>query len=68
MGRDEDRVLLVELGTCRPFSDIGGRHVIRMNNTTERRQELAQRLEGAGADVNMRGTDWHSAGDFSPPS
>jgi predicted nucleotide-binding protein len=65
MGRNEDRTVLVELGICRPFSDIGGRHVVRMSDSTERRQELAQRLQAAGAAVRMTGTDWHTAGDFS---
>jgi len=60
MGRDENRVVLVEFGNCRPFSDIGGRHILRLNGSTQRRQELAQRLERAGAAVNMTGTDWHT--------
>ena len=64
MGRSEDRTILVELGTLRPFSDIAGRHVIRLDNTTQRRQELAQRLRAAGCPVNLDGTDWHTAGDF----
>ena len=65
MGRDERRTVLVEVGDLRPFSDIGGRHVIRLDNTTARRQELAQRLEAAGCPVNLRGTDWHTVGDFN---
>ena len=64
MGRNEDRTILVELGTLRPFSDIAGRHVIRLDDTTPRRQELAQRLQSAGCPVNLNGTDWHTAGDF----
>ena len=64
MGRDENRTVLVELGTLRPFSDIAGRHVIRMNNSSQRRQDLAQRLEAAGCPVNLKGTAWHTAGDF----
>jgi predicted nucleotide-binding protein len=65
MARDETRTVLVELGHCRPFSDIGGRHVLHLNNTSQRRQELAERLKMAGADVRTTGTDWHTAGDFS---
>jgi predicted nucleotide-binding protein len=68
MGRDESRVVLVEFGSCRPFSDIGGRHTLRLNGSTERRQELALRLQSAGASVNMIGTDWHAAGTFTPPT
>ena len=43
MGRDPKRTVLVELGRLRPFSDIGGRHVIKMNGTTQRRQDLAEK-------------------------
>jgi predicted nucleotide-binding protein len=68
IGRDENRVVLVEFGACRPFADISGRHTLQLNGTTQRRQELALRLESAGAAVNMTGTDWHTAGDFSPPA
>lgn len=64
MGRFPERTILVELGHLRPFSDIGGRHVIRLDNTTQKRQELAQRLENAGCKVSLKGTDWHTAGDF----
>jgi predicted nucleotide-binding protein len=64
MGRNPERTVLVEFGKLRPFSDIGGRHVIRINNSTERRQELAERLRMAGCLVNLAGTDWHTAGDF----
>ena len=64
MGRFENRTILVELGVLRPFSDVAGRHVLRLDNSTPRRQELAQRLETAGCPVNLDGTAWHSAGDF----
>ena len=64
MGRNEGRTVLVELGSLRPFSDIAGRHVIRLDNSTQRRQELAQRLRQAGCPVNMEGSAWHSTGDF----
>ena len=64
MARDQDRTILVELGDIRPFSDIAGRHTIRLNNTSPRRQELAQRLQAAGCPVNLEGTDWHTSGDF----
>ena len=64
MGRDENRTVLVELGTVRPFSDVAGRHVIRLDESTQRRQELAHRLQAAGCPVNLDGTDWHTAGDF----
>ena len=64
MGRNAERTILVEIGTLRPFSDVAGLHVIRMDNSSQRRQELAQRLESAGCPVNLDGVDWHTAGDF----
>jgi hypothetical protein len=67
MGRDARRTVLVELGQLRPFSDVVGRHAVRINGSPERRNELAQRLDTAGCDVNLDGEDWLSAGDFTPP-
>ena len=65
MGRCPERTVLVELGTLRPFSDIGGRHVVRLDNSGPRRQELADRLTTAGCPVSLAGTVWHTQGDFS---
>ena len=64
MGRHPERTIIVELGELRPFSDVSGLHVIRLNNSTQRRQELAQRLKAAGCPVNLDGTRWHTVGDF----
>ncbi len=63
-GYHPDRTILVEIGETRPFSDIAGRHIIRINNSSENRQELAQRLKNAGCVVDISGTDWHNVGDF----
>ena len=67
LAHQPDRTVLVEFGKLRPFSDIGGRHVIRMENSTKARQALALRLRGAGCPVNLDGTDWQSDGDLNPP-
>ena len=64
MGRCPKRTVLVEVGKLRPFSDIGGRHVVRLDGTPEQRKELAQRLETAGCQVDTSGNDWLSAGHF----
>lgn len=67
IGRNEDHTILVELGDLRPFSDIGGRHTLRLNNSAAKRQSLASRLETAGLPVDRSGTDWLTVGDFTPP-
>ena len=64
MARSQDRTILVELGNLRPYSDIGGRYTLRLDNSTQRRQELAKRLQSVGCLVNLEGTDWYTAGDF----
>lgn len=68
MGHHPDRTVLVELGTLRPFSDVAGRHAIRLDNSAPKRNDLAQRLRNAGCDVDTSGADWLNAGDFTPPS
>ncbi len=67
LGRDPNRTVLVEVGDVRPFSDIAGRHAIRLTNDVSRRQELATRLLNADCDVHLTGTDWHTVGDFALP-
>jgi predicted nucleotide-binding protein len=67
MGLYPDRTILVELGELRPISDISGRHVIRLNNTIAKRQELANRLKISGCSVNLTGDDWHEEGNFEIP-
>ena len=64
MSRSEERTVLVEIGRLRPFSDIAGRHTIRFDGSSQRRQDLATRLRSAGCPANLDGTDWHGAGDF----
>ena len=64
LGKYPERTILVQVENLRPFSDIAGRHFIRLRNSSKSRQELAQRLKLAGCDVDLSGTDWHDAGSF----
>ena len=64
MGRNPDSTVLVQVGDIRPFSDIGGRHVVHLSNSAETRSEFATKLANAGCNVNISGTDWLSEGDF----
>ncbi|MFN0242564.1 MAG: TIR domain-containing protein [Planctomycetota bacterium] len=58
------RTILVCVGSLRPFSNIDGRHMVKMDNSTAARQELAQRLQTAGCAVDLSGVQWHTAGTF----
>jgi len=62
-----DKTVLVQIGEIRPFSDIAGRHVVRMDDSVQRRHELAVKLRIAGCSVDLDGSDWQKAGDFTPP-
>ena len=65
LGRHPNRTILVELGDLRPFSDVAGRHAVRINNSTQRRQDLAERLQLANCPAELSGVrDWHTAGNF----
>jgi len=64
IGRYPDRTILVKLGKLRPFSDIQGRYVVELNKKPETRHLLAEYLETIGCQVNRRGIDWLSSGDF----
>ena len=63
-GTHPNRTILIEFGIIKKFSDIAGRHVLHMNNSLAKRQELSQRLQVAGCQVDITGIDWHKAGDF----
>ena len=68
LGRNAARTVLVEIGEVRPFSDVAGRHTVRLNGSIPSRQALANRLKTAGCDVDLTGTDWHTTGDLAPPA
>lgn len=63
-GKDPNSTILVQLGQLRPFSDVGGRHVIHLANSPASRQEFATKLANAGCNVDTSGTDWLTAGKF----
>jgi len=64
-GLQPKRTVLVELGKVRPFSDVSGRHVVKLSNKTEKRLELAQKLKNAGCAVDLSGDAWVNAGNFN---
>lgn len=64
-GTHHDRTLLVEVGQLKAFSDVGGRHVVRLSNSSDKRNEIATRLRTAGCDVSTSGNDWLSTGNFT---
>ena len=64
-GRKPENTVLVQIGELRPFSDIGGRHVLHLGNDPTSRQEFATKLANAGCNVDTSGSDWLTEGDLS---
>ena len=64
-GTHPDRTLLVEVGQVKAFSDVAGRHIVRLSNSPERRNDIAERLKTSGCDVSKSGNDWLKTGNFS---
>ena len=63
MARHRTRAVLVELGQVRQMSDVAGLDVISMDDSVERREDLAERLRSArpaGRHQRRRmGDRWH---------
>jgi len=65
LGRKPDRTILVQLGDIRQISDIAGKHIVRLDNSTEKRLDLMGRLSIAGCYFNASlKKDWLKTGDF----
>lgn len=67
MGRHAEKTLLVQIGDVKPFSDIGGRHMLRFNGSPASRHNLVGRLQMLRCDLDVEGRqDWLDVGDFTP--
>jgi predicted nucleotide-binding protein len=66
LGAHPEKTLLVQVGKVRGFSDIAGRHLVRLSDDFARRNEVANRLEKIGCAVNKVGNDWMNVGSFVP--
>lgn len=66
LGRHPEKTLLVQVGKVRGFSDIAGKHLVRLSNDVAKRKDVASRLGKIGCKVDIEGDDWMSAGDFTP--
>ena len=62
LGLHPDRTVIVEIGELRPFADLGGRNVIRIDGSEDSIlrgiRKISERLRHAGCAVNESGSDW----------
>ena len=64
LAKFQERTIIVNVGNPKTFSDITGRHTIRLSDTEDCRRALAQRLETAGCPIDLTRSGWQRAGDF----
>ena len=56
------------MGNVRPFTDIGGIHLLDLNNELRTREHFARRLRSCGLTVDMSDSYWQTAGDLAMTS
>jgi predicted nucleotide-binding protein len=66
IGTHHRKTVIVQVGDVKPFSDIGGMHILRLSNGSQARNAFANRLEDLGCNVDRSGDQWLRAGDFRP--
>jgi predicted nucleotide-binding protein len=66
LGAHPEKTVIVQVGRVRPFSDIAGKHIVKLSDAISTRNDLANRLGKIGCRVDRSGSDWMSAGKFVP--
>jgi predicted nucleotide-binding protein len=66
VGTHHSKTLIIQVGAVKPFTDIGGMHVLHLTGDDKSRNAFAERLEALGCKINRTGDRWLSAGDFKP--
>ncbi len=62
--KSENRTIIVQVGDFRLPSDLHGRHIVKLEDSAEKRNELAQRLKTAGCEPDTGNPDWYRFGTF----
>lgn len=63
--QNEDKTIIVQIGSHRDISDLSGRHVVFLDNSIEKRLELIEKLRNAGCDLSINGkTQWADLNKF----
>jgi predicted nucleotide-binding protein len=66
LGAHPEKTIIVQVGKVRPFSDIAGKHLVKLSDAPSTRNDLANRLAKVGCEVDRVGSDWMTAGTFVP--
>lgn len=66
LGAHPKKTVMVQVGKVKAFSDIGGRHMVRLTNDQASRNSFANRLARICPAVDRLGNDWMNVGKFEP--
>ncbi len=64
LGAHPNKTILVQVGTIKPFSDVGGMHIHRLSNSTSSRHAFINKLEVVLGPVDRTGETWTKTGNF----
>lgn len=68
IGAHHKKTVIVQVGDVKPFTDIGGMHILRLTGSDSSRHEFSRRLDDLGCKIDTDGDHWLRAGDFTPTS
>lgn len=66
LGAHPEKTLIVQVGKVRPFSDIAGKHLVRLSDEVSKRNAFANRLKKIGCVVDRTGDLWMQEGRLVP--
>jgi hypothetical protein len=66
IGTHHRKTLIVAAGRVKPFTDIGGMHILQLTGSAASRHEFVERLEYLGCNIDRGGDHWLRVGDFTP--
>jgi predicted nucleotide-binding protein len=66
IGSHHHKTMIVQVGDVKPFTDIGGMHILHLSNDAHSRHDFANRLADLGCRIDTTGDLWLRTGDFTP--
>lgn len=66
LGRHPGKTLLIQVGSIRGFSDIAGKHLVRLTDDVAKKKDVAARLGTVGCKVGLGGDDWMRPHGLTP--
>jgi predicted nucleotide-binding protein len=66
IGAYHKKSVIVQVGDVKPFTDIGGMHILRLTDHSSSRHQFVNRLKKLGCNVDTEGDHWLRTGKFTP--